>query len=30
MNKKHWWAVGGYLVGSFFGLGQLLGIFKRK
>ena len=28
MKKEHVWLIIGYVVGSFFGLGQLLGLFS--
>jgi hypothetical protein len=29
--KKHWiWALAGYVVGSFFGVGAFLGGLRRK
>lgn len=27
MKREHVWLIVGYLVGSFFGVGQLLGLF---
>lgn len=29
MSKTHWYLIIGYLVGSFFGIGQLLGLFSQ-
>ena len=30
MAKKWWYALGGWVVGSFFGLGALLGLFRGR
>lgn len=31
MKSKHWlWLIGGYLIGSYFGLSRLTGMFGAK
>lgn len=30
MNKKHLWGLGGYVLGSFFGLGVVLGFLRGR